>query len=52
MKVRNPYTGHCVNAPEGVAERLLASGFVPVEEEKPKGQATRRRTTKKPQAKE
>jgi len=30
MLLRNPYTGHVVDAPEGVAERLGKQGFAPV----------------------
>lgn len=31
MLLTNPYTGHVVDAPQGIAERLIAQGFKPVE---------------------
>lgn len=48
MRLTSPYTGLSVDAPEGVAERLVAQGFKPVEEAAPKKPAPRRRATKKP----
>lgn len=41
MLLTNPYTGLAVDAPEGVAERLMAQGF------KPAKAAPKRRAPKK-----
>lgn len=48
MRLRNPYTGCFVDAPEGAAERLVAKGFRPAEETTAKKAAPRRRSAKKP----
>lgn len=48
MRLVNPYTGCAVDAPEGVAERLVGQGFRPAEEEAPKRPAPKRRAAKKP----
>jgi len=41
MRLVNPYTGCVVDAPEGVAARLVAQGF------KPEKQPRKRTTTRK-----
>lgn len=46
MRLINPYTGHAVDAPVGVAERLMASGYKP--EGKPEAKpAPKRRAARK-----
>ena len=45
MLLTNPYTGLQVDAPEGVAERLMAKGFKPVEKPAPKKRAPKKTKT-------
>ena len=45
MRLVNPYTGCVVDAPEGVAARLVAQGFKP--EKQPRKRTTTRKTTTK-----
>jgi len=49
MRLQAPYSKGFVEATGDLAERLIARGYKPVEDEKPQPKAPRKRTVKKEQ---